>query len=101
MSTQKVMLGTLTGVLAGVAIGLLVAPASGSETRQKLADSAASLRKRWNKMMGHTADELDELKEVFEQEISGLKDDVRERVLQLINATKASGNSIKEQASTL
>ena len=98
MSTQKVMLGTLTGVLAGIAIGLLVAPASGTETRQKIADTAGSLKKKWNKLIGATSDELDELKEVFEQEIAGLKDDVRERVLQLIKASKASGNNIKEQA---
>lgn len=97
MSTQKVILGTLTGVLAGVAIGLLTAPASGSETRQRIADSAGSLKKKWNKFIGASADELDELKEVFEKDITGLKSDVRERVLHLIKAAKASGNNIKEQ----
>ena len=98
MSTQKVMLGTLTGVLAGVAIGMLCAPASGAETRQKIADGAGALRKKFNRLMGASADELDELKDVFSSEISGLKEDVRERVLQLIKATKASGNNIREQA---
>ncbi len=97
MSMQKVMVGTLTGVLAGVAIGLLVAPASGAETRQKIADTAGSLKKKWNRLVGASADELDELKHVFENEITGLKDDVRERVLQLIKAAKASGNNIREQ----
>lgn len=97
MSTQKIMLGTLTGVLAGVAIGLLVAPASGSETRQRIADTAGSLKKKWNRFIGATSDELDELKEVFEKDITGLKDDVREKVLHLIKAAKASGNNIKEQ----
>ncbi|WEK34919.1 MAG: YtxH domain-containing protein [Candidatus Pseudobacter hemicellulosilyticus] len=97
MSTQKVILGTLTGVLAGVAIGLLAAPASGAETRQKIADSAGSLKRKFNKLIGVTSDELDELKDVFQEEVAGLKDDVRERVLELIKAAKASGSAIKEK----
>lgn len=97
MSTQKVILGTLTGVLAGVAIGLLAAPASGAETRQKIADTAGSWKRKFNKFIGATSDELDELREVFEGEVTGLKEDVRERVLQLIKAAKASGNNIREK----
>jgi len=45
-----------------------------------------------------TADELDELKDIFEMETEGLKDDVRSRVLELIKAAKEKGNHIKEQA---
>ena len=97
MSAQKVMLGTLTGVLAGLAIGLLVAPASGSETRHMIADKASALKRRWQRFTGAASDDLDELKEVFEQEITGLKDDVRSRVLELLNAAKASGNNLREQ----
>lgn len=83
--------------MAGVAIGLLVAPNKGSETRAKIADTANSLKKKLQKLRGTTADELDELKEVFEHEVSGLRDDVRERVLNLINSSKAASNNIKNQ----
>ena len=97
MSAQKILIGTLSGIVAGVAIGLLVAPDKGSETRARIADTANSLKKRLQKLRGTTVDELDELKEVFEHEVTGLKDDVRERVLNLINASKMSGNNVKNQ----
>ncbi len=89
------MLGTLTGVFAGVAIGMLCAPASGAKRDKRSPDGAGQLRRKFNQLIGASADELDELKDVFSSEISGLKDDVRERVLQLIKATKASGNNIR------
>ena len=95
MSIQRVFIGALSGLLAGITIGLLVAPAKGSETRAKIVDSADNLRKKI-KRIGGTA--TDELKEVFEFEIDGLKDDVRERVLKLIETSKASYNHIKQEA---
>ena len=97
MNAQKILIGTLSGIAAGVVIGLLVAPDKGSETRAKIADTANSLKKKLQKLRGTTTDELDELKEVFEHEVSGLRDDVRERVLNLINSSKAAGNNIRNQ----
>ena len=41
----KTFVGTLAGLVAGVAIGLFTAPAKGSETRQRFADSASSMKK--------------------------------------------------------
>ncbi len=98
MSAQKVLVGALSGLVAGVAIGVLMAPAEGSETRQKIADTAESFKKRLRKLRGITTDELDELTDIFEKETDGLKDDVRRRVLELIQAAKVKGNNIKEQA---
>jgi len=98
MSVQKVVIGTLAGVLAGITVGLLVAPAKGSETRAKIADSADNLRKKIKRLRGTATDELDDLKEVFEGEVDGLKDDVRERVLKLIETSKASYNHVKQEA---
>jgi gas vesicle protein len=98
MSVQKVLVGALSGLVAGVAIGVLMAPAEGSETRQKIADTAESFKKKLRKLRGITSDELDELTDIFEKETDGLKDDVRRRVLELIQAAKVKGNNIKEQA---
>ena len=98
MSIQRVFIGALSGLLAGITIGLLVAPAKGSETRAKIVDSADNLRKKIKRIGGTATDELDELKEVFEFEIDGLKDDVRERVLKLIETSKASYNHITQEA---
>jgi gas vesicle protein len=98
MNAQKILIGTLSAMVAGVAIGLLLAPAKGSETRQKIADSASNLKKKLRKMRGKANEELDELKEVFEHEVGGLKDDVRERVLRLIEKSRMGYNNIKEEA---
>jgi len=98
MSAQKILIGALSGLVAGVAIGVLVAPAEGKETRKRISDTADSLKKKLRQLRGMTADELDELKDIFEKETDGLKDDVRTRVLDLIKAAKTKGNHIKEQA---
>jgi gas vesicle protein len=98
MSAEKVLVGALAGLAAGVAIGVLFAPAEGSETRQRISDTAESLKKKLRQLRGVTADELDELKDIFERETEGLRDDVRSRVLDLIKAAKEKGNNIKEQA---
>jgi gas vesicle protein len=98
MSAQKIIVGALSGLVAGVAIGVLIAPAEGSETRQRIADTAESLKRKLRQLRGVTSDELDELNEIFEKETEGLRDDVRSRVLNLIKAAKEKGNHIKEQA---
>jgi len=98
MSAKNVLIGALAGLVAGVAIGVLTAPAEGRETRQRIADTADNLKKKLRHLRGLTVDELDELKEIFEKETEGLKDDVRSRVLDLIKAAKVKGNHIKEQA---
>ncbi|HEV3413927.1 MAG TPA: YtxH domain-containing protein [Puia sp.] len=98
MSAEKVLIGALSGLVAGVAIGILVAPAEGSETRQRIADTADNLKRKLRKLRGITSDELDELKDIFEKETDGLRDDVRNRVLNLIKAAKEKGNHIKEEA---
>jgi gas vesicle protein len=98
MNAQKVMIGALSGLVAGVAIGILVAPAEGKETRQRISDTADSLRRKLRQLRGATADELDELREIFEKETEGLKEDVRNHALELIRAAKEKGNHIKEHA---
>ena len=98
MSVQKVLVGALAGLVAGVAIGILTAPAEGKETRQRIADKAESLKRKLRQLRGLTVDELDELKDIFEKETEGLREDVRTRVLDLIKAAKMKGNHIKEQA---
>ena len=98
MSAKNVLVGALAGLVAGVAIGVLTAPAEGSETRQRISDTADNFKKKLRRLRGLTVDELDELTEIFEKETDGLKEDVRSRVLDLIKAAKAKGNHIKEQA---
>ena len=46
---QKILLGTLAGLVAGVAIGLLIAPVSGTDARSSIANGT---RKQWRKFWG-------------------------------------------------
>ncbi|MBS1597979.1 MAG: YtxH domain-containing protein [Bacteroidetes bacterium] len=94
MSFQKTMLATLTGVV----IGILIAPAKGSETRQKISDSADNIKDKIRRMRGATNEELDELHQVFEHEIAGLKEDIREKILRLIETSKKGYNHVKSEA---
>jgi gas vesicle protein len=98
MSIKNILIGTLSGVAAGIAVGILIAPAEGGETRQRISDSASSLKRKLRELRGVAADELDELRDIFEREAEGMRDDVRGRVLELLKAAKERGNHIKEKA---
>jgi gas vesicle protein len=87
----------LTCTLSGIVIGILIAPAKGTETRQKLSDSVDNIKDKIRRIRGTTNEELDELHNVFEHEISGLRDDIREKVLRLIDVSKKGYNHIKSE----
>ena len=85
---SKVLIGALSGLAAGVAIGMLTAPEKGKDTRAKLAKQADKLKMKFNRLRRRDSAELDELEDIFAHDIEGLKEDVREKVLKLINARK-------------
>jgi len=87
-----------TATLCGVVIGVLIAPAKGSETRRKLQDSMDNVKDKLRRLRGTTNEELDEMHRVFEQEISGLRTDIREKVLKLIEVSKKGYNHVKAEA---
>jgi gas vesicle protein len=93
MSTQKLMIAAL----AGLAVGVLIAPAKGSDTRQKIADSADKIKDKIRRIRGATNEELDELHDAFEHEITGLKDDLRKKILNLIEMNKKGYNHIRSE----
>ncbi len=94
MSLQRLFTATLSGIV----IGILIAPAKGSETRRKLTDTADHLKDKIRRLRGTTNEELEELHKVFEHEVAGLREDMREKVLRLIEVSKKSYNNIKSEA---
>ncbi len=82
-------------VAAGAAVGMLLAPESGTSMRNMITEKFADLKERLYKVKGSSAD-LEELKNVFKHEIAGLKEDTRKRVLEILQATRQTGNNIKE-----
>ena len=94
MSLQRLMVATLTGIV----IGILIAPAKGSETRQKISDSADNLKSKFKRINKATREELDALRDEIEQDAAGLKDEVRQKLLNLISAARRGYNNIKNEA---
>jgi gas vesicle protein len=94
MSLQRLFTATLSGIV----IGILIAPAKGTETRKKLTDSVDNIKDKIRRIRGTTNKELEELHDVFEHEISGLRDDIREKVLRLIEVSKKGYNHVKSEA---
>jgi len=88
------MVATLTGIV----IGILIAPAKGSETRQKISDSADNLKSKFKRINKATREELDALRDEIEQDAAGLKDEVRQKLLNLISAARRGYNNIKNEA---
>lgn len=97
MSTSKFLAGAIAGLSAGLVIGVLTAPESGEETRKRIKHTAGNWRHKINRLIGKGTDDLTELKNIFEHEVTGLKDDVRERVLRLINQSQQSFNNFKKE----
>ena len=76
MSTTKVTIALVTGLAAGAALGLLFAPQTGTETRDKLSASLAELG--------------DCIKETAATQIDDLVDTFKTRVVDVIKS-KLSG----------
>lgn len=68
MKNSNLALGLLGGVAAGTILGILFAPAKGSETRQTLADKGLDLN-------GNVKDSVSKLSSKIAQTITELKND--------------------------
>lgn len=64
-----VLVGFLVGAVVGTVVGLLLAPASGAETRRRLRDAADKLgdegRRRIDDARGFATEQADDLKQAF------------------------------------
>jgi gas vesicle protein len=79
----------LLGAALGAGVALLLAPASGEETRRRLAEGARRLRDR-------TADTVDDLRQRFED----LRDEVVETVSEVRQAVRGEGGGEGDEPAT-
>ncbi len=90
----------MTGLLMGVGLGILLAPEKGSETREALTEEAGKIKDKFDEVMGRNGARLDDLKEMLESEVQGLSDDVRSRIMTILEEEDSSdsiaGNYQKE-----
>ncbi len=80
---SKVFLGILGAAAAGVAIGLLIAPEKGSETRKKIAKTTSDWADQLSNLFKNGREEYENLKSkarnmksAAEQKVSNLKEDL-------------------------
>jgi gas vesicle protein len=62
MSAKSTLAIALTALAAGAALGVLLAPASGKDTRKKLVRKGTDLRERLSDMLDEGGDLIDKLK---------------------------------------
>lgn len=72
---SKVLIGLLTGLAAGAALGLLFAPEKGSETRDRLNQSLKDLG---DALKERAADEIDHLTGLKDKVVSSVKSKLHE-----------------------
>ena len=63
----------LTGLAIGVAVGILLAPDKGSETRKKIADKGKDLKDKFNDFVDSWADKIDALRGEAEEFVEEAK----------------------------
>ncbi len=96
MSTSKFFAGALVGLVAG----LLLAPEKGEDLRSDLADSAEKWKRKFYRLTGKTAAELEDLRSLLDEEIEGLSDDVRSRILNILDESERSARNLKRNFTT-
>lgn len=87
-NAYKIIFTGFTALVSGVAIGVLLAPNCGSDTRRRVMDTAETIRKRilgFATRPGHT---VEDIKNMLNDEVEGLNPDLRNRILYLIEASE-------------
>ncbi|MBS1780932.1 MAG: YtxH domain-containing protein [Bacteroidetes bacterium] len=76
---------SLFGAALGVAVGLLLAPEKGEDLRDELAESAEKWKNKLGKLIGKANGSLEDLKSYLEKHIDGLSDDVKRKIVNLLD----------------
>jgi gas vesicle protein len=88
----------LSAVAAGIAMGMLMAPEKGTDTRKKLGEGLDKLKDKWEELKAVvkdlSAEDLKELRDIFKKNVDGLSDDVRQKILKIIESSKAAKEDI-------
>lgn len=102
-----IMANFLTGVLTGVAIGLLTAPRSGKETREKLTGAVNKqtddLKGQWDKTVSQARETLDSVRSqagIFADKAENKVDEYKNKAENKVDEYKSDTNSAyqKEKA---
>ena len=87
-NAYKIIFTGFTALVSGVAIGVLLAPNCGADTRRKVMDTAENIRKRIMGFATRTGHTVEDVKQMLNEEIEGLNPTLRTRILQLIETSE-------------
>ncbi len=94
----------MTGLLMGVGIGIILAPEKGEDTRESIAETAGTIKDKFNRLVGRAGARLDDIKGMLENEVEGMSDDVRSRIRTILDeegarttAGNGSGGGYKQE----
>jgi gas vesicle protein len=77
--------GFLSGAIVGLAAGILLAPDKGTNTRDNLSNTADKWRDKLNRLVGKADLRVDDLRSYLGQNINGLTDDVKNRIMTILD----------------
>jgi hypothetical protein len=87
-SAYKIIFTGFTALVSGVAIGVLLAPNCGADTRRKMMDTAENIRKRIMGFAARSGHTVEDVKQMLTEDVEGLNPDLRNRILQLIEISE-------------
>jgi gas vesicle protein len=84
----KIIFTGFTALASGVAIGVLLAPDCGVDTRKKMMDTAENIRKKIVGFAARSGHTIDDVKQMLSDEIEGLNPELKNRILQLLETSQ-------------
>lgn len=78
MSTQKTLLGALAGLAAGAALGLLLAPRSGKETRKIIRKKGHDAKAELDNLMNEGLEKWSAMKDKVVDKANMTKEDIQD-----------------------
>lgn len=82
----------------GAAAVLLLTTDKGKKLTKNVADTTGDWTNQLRDLLNASASELNKLKSIVGHEVEGLSDDARERILNILNESKASAGRVKKSA---
>lgn len=80
MSSGKVLLALALGAVTGAALGILFAPAKGSETRKELTGKGEELKESIKEKFNEFLDDISQKYDDVSQEVNDVTESVKEEV---------------------